>query len=455
MSLRGRLTLAASVAVAAAVAVASVAAFLLVRGQLRREVDTALVRRADEVTDYLTRRQSARDFRSLRNAPKVPPPRFGEAGGLTQLIAADGSVLRDPEQLNVPVTARARTVAEGASGSTFEDVRTGGSHIRVLTVPLTDGLALQVARPLDETDHILGRFGFLLLGVMFGGVVLAAALGRAVAHTALRPVDRLTQAAEKVAETRDLAHRIAGGGGAELGRLASSFNSMLEALDDSLRSQRQLIADASHELRTPLTSLKTNIEVLSRGGRLPSGERGKILSDLSTELDELTVLLGDLIELARGEEKEILFEDVRLGELVQQTVKSVRSRWPEIEFVVETDDSLVPAVRERLNRAVMNLLENAAKWSPPGSSVEISVKRGEVSIKDHGPGVSDEDLPRVFDRFYRAASARGMPGSGLGLAIVKQIAEQHSGSVKVESSDGNGSTFRLQIPLEREPVDAV
>jgi two-component system sensor histidine kinase MprB len=267
-----------------------------------------------------------------------------------------------------------------------------------------------------------------------------------VARTALTPVERLTQAAERVAETRDLAHRIDQTGDDELGSLAASFNQMLEALDGSLRAQRQLVADASHELRTPLTSLRTNIEVLARAEDLPDEERAKILSDVTMQLDELTGLLGDLIELARGVEPAFSQEDVRLDTLVVQTVERVQVRFPDLRFVTEVEPSLVVGTPERLHRAIGNLLDNAAKWSPAGAEVDVRVTGTDVSVRDHGPGIEPEDLPHVFDRFYRAPSARGKPGSGLGLAIVLQIAEAHGGSVAVENAEGGGARFTMRLP---------
>jgi two-component system sensor histidine kinase MprB len=259
-------------------------------------------------------------------------------------------------------------------------------------------------------------------------------------------VGRLTDAAQRVAETRDLAHRIETAGEDELGRLASSFNSMLEALDGSLRAQRQLVADASHELRTPLTSLRTNIEVLARAQDLPSDERARILGDVTLQLDELTGLLGDLIELARGGELAFQQEDVRLDVLVADTVERVAARFPGLRFTPELEPAIVVGTPERLHRAIGNLLDNAAKWSPPGGEVDVRVAGGDVMVRDHGPGIADEDLPYVFDRFYRSPGARGTPGSGLGLAIVTQIAESHGGTVTADNAEGGGARFTLHLP---------
>jgi two-component system sensor histidine kinase MprB len=277
---------------------------------------------------------------------------------------------------------------------------------------------------------------------------MAAGLGLVVARGTLKPVRRLTYTAEQVAATHDLSHRLPEGGRDELGRLGASFNTMLAALESSQEAQRQLVADASHELRTPLTSVRTNVELLARAPELPDADRERIVASVGGQVEELTVLIGDLVDLARpsgggdpGEE----VEDVRLDLVVREAVDGARSHAPDREFTVDAEPSLVRGSRARLHRAVRNLLDNAVKWSPPGAPVEIAVRDGEIVVRDHGPGIAAEDLPHVFDRFYRAPSARGLPGSGLGLAIVRQVAESHGGSVCVEPAVGGGARLRLRL----------
>jgi two-component system, OmpR family, sensor histidine kinase MprB len=282
--------------------------------------------------------------------------------------------------------------------------------------------------------------------MMVAGSVLAAGLARIVSSAALTPVRDLTEAAEKVATTKDLAHRISRERSDELGRLASSFNAMLEALDASLKAQRQLIADASHELRTPLTSLRTNIEVLAKAGSLSGVEKEKLLQDVVGQLDELTVLMADLIDLARGDEPDLESEDVRLDLLTVDAVERARRHWPNVRFVTDLRECIVRAIPSRIEKAIMNLLDNAAKWSPPDGEVHVQVAGGEVRIRDHGPGISESDLPQVFDRFYRADEARGMAGSGLGLAIVRQVASSHGGSVTARNAEDGGAVMTLALP---------
>ncbi|MEX2586886.1 MAG: HAMP domain-containing sensor histidine kinase [Actinomycetota bacterium] len=436
MSFRNRLTVSAALAVAVAVALSSATVYLAARKELRNQVDQALLQRVHELTEG-----------DLQGSRYSPPP-LGAAGGYTQIVGANGSAIRAADEtISIPVTERARLVAVGEGETFFTDMEVSGTHVRVLTAPLAQGTALQVARPLDEVNVILNRLSFLLLMIAAAGVALAAALGRLVAQSALVPVHRLTAGAERIAETGSLVHRIdAGGGQDELGRLASSFNSMLEALDEAQRSQRQLVADASHELRTPLTSLRTNIEVLARAENLPEEEKERLLADLTGQITELTGLVGDLMDLARDDEPGIGVEEVRLDQLVGGAVARARKHWPEVEFDVSSKPSLVRGAPSRLDRAVGNLLENAGKWSPPGARVEVKVSGGQVTVRDYGPGIDREDLPHIFDRFYRASNARALPGSGLGLAIVRRVAQAHDGNVEAEPAEGGGTVLKFSIP---------
>ncbi len=248
-----------------------------------------------------------------------------------------------------------------------------------------------------------------------------------------------------MARTHDLGLRVEVEGHDELGRLAESFNEMLGELEQSVGAQRQLVADASHELRTPLTSLRTNIEVLARGGG-PTGERREqLLRDLTEQLEEMSALVNDLVELARESAQQPEPEELRLDLLVADVVERAQRRAPQVKIEARLEESTVNGVPTALERAVGNLLDNAVKWSPPGGEIEVTVRGGEVTVRDHGRGIDEADLPLVFDRFYRAPAARGMPGSGLGLAIVKQVAEQQGGSVSAEAADGGGALLRLSL----------
>jgi two-component system sensor histidine kinase MprB len=446
MSFRGRLVLLAATAVAAAVVLASGIAYLVVRNELRGQVDDQLRSLAADVSPprELSLPETGQSFLVLPSGP------LGGRGGYAQIVRLDGTVIHPRgSRVELPVDRRTLEVASGNGRSFFNDTTIGGEHARVYTTQLGAGDAVQAVKSLDDVDRTLGHLTVELVLVSLGGVALAVWLGLLVARTALRPVKQLTAAAEHVARTRDLSRRIEEEGSDELSRLGASFNTMLEALGESERAQRQLIADASHELRTPLTSLRTNVEVLADADALSREDRGRLLRDVVAQLDELTVLVSDLVDLARGDEPAAISEDVRLDLLVAGAVERSQRHAGDRRFVLDLEPCLVEGVPARLDRAVGNLLDNAAKWSPAGSEIEVSVTRGEVIVRDHGPGIEDADLPFVFDRFYRARSARGLPGSGLGLAIVRQVAESHGGDVRAERAEGGGARFRLRLP----PVD--
>jgi two-component system, OmpR family, sensor histidine kinase MprB len=446
MSFRTRLTLVAAAAVAFAVVVASLVVFLVVRNQLRGQVDTALRSRAVEIVQSPGPSGLHIDHGVLEG---VPPASFG-GGDFVQLVDSDGHATRTAfESGSLPTSKTALDIARNKGKARFDDATIAGHDYRVYTIPVQDQdgntYALQVARSLGEVNHTLHRITIFLILIAAGGVAIAGGLGLAVSQAALTPVRRLTGATEKVTETGDLSERIEARGEDELSRLAASFNTMLAALEESARSQRQLVSDASHELRTPLTSLRTNIEVLARDRKMPDEEREKLLNDVVSQLSEMTALVTELVELARGETHPEGSEDIRLDLLVGEVVERAQRDFPQVEFVTDLQASALHGVPSTIARAVSNLLDNAAKWSPPGAKVEVAVREGQVIVRDHGPGIDADDLPYVFDRFYRAPAARKLPGSGLGLAIVKQVAEAHGGGVGAERAEGGGTLMRLRL----------
>jgi len=449
MSFRARLALVAAAAVALAVVLASVVVYVVVRNQLRGTVDAALRDRAAEISRF-----PLHAFRDGDEAFLERGPGLGEAPGYVQVVTSDGSTIRAQDaRTKLPVSNRVLSVAKGDSGAFFTDGKVSGVHLRVLTIPGSSGFAVQIARPLGEVDRSLNHIRLFLLLIAAGGIAVAAALGLAVARAALAPVRRLTSATERVTETGDLSERIDARGEDELSRLADSFNTMLGALEESTRAQRQLVADASHELRTPLTSLRTNIEVLAGSRTLPAGERERLLHDVVEQLGEMTSLISELIELARVGRAPAETEDIRFDLLAADAVERAGRGRPGVRFTIDFDESIVHGEAASIERAVGNLLDNAAKWSPAGGEVEVAVREGELTVRDHGPGIDEEDLPFVFDRFYRATSARGMPGSGLGLAIVRQVAESHGGTVTAERAEGGGTRISLRLNGRSQPTD--
>jgi two-component system sensor histidine kinase MprB len=448
VSFRARLALVAAAAVALAVLVASAVVYVVVRDELRGTVDDALRDRAAEISRFPLRAIQEGD------RPVLEGPGLGGAPGYIQVVQSDGTTIRPPEErVELPVSDHVLAVANGKSGPFFSDTHVSDVHLRVFTIPGSSGFAVQIARPLTEVDQSLDRIRFYLILIALGGIAVAATLGLAVTRAALAPVRRLTEASERVTETGDLSERIESRGQDELSRLASSFNTMLSALEQSTHAQRQLVADASHELRTPLTSLRTNIEVLAGNRRLPAGERERLLHDVVEQLGEMTTLIAELIELARGDQPLAEHEDVRLDLIAADAVDRARRNRPNVTFTTSFAESLVHGDRATIERAVGNLLDNAAKWSPADGEVEVKVHDGEVIVRDHGPGIDDEDLPFVFDRFYRARSARGMSGSGLGLAIVRQVAEAHGGTVTAERAEDGGTRISLRLNGRSQPTD--
>jgi two-component system sensor histidine kinase MprB len=435
VSFRRRLVLSCGAAVALVVVLGCGLAYWVVRDTLRAEIDNAL---RNEVAQRGAPGERGSSVSIRRGDLLTDAP----AAFVTEIRRTEGVIgpliepLDDDEDL--------RAVAEGRKEPFFADRQLDGVHVRVHVARLGN-LTLFVARPLTEVDSALNTLRNALLLLALGGIGLAVILSRLAMRAAVRPVAELTDTAEHVASTRDLTRRIDAHGDDEVARLATAFNTMLEALERSQRAQKQLVADASHELRTPLTSLRTNLEVLARGGPLDAGDRERLREDLVLQLEELTGLVGDLTELARDEEPEI--EDVRLDALVEGAVERARRHAPHITYAAELEPTLVSGVPGRLDRAVGNLLENAAKYSPAGSVVDVRLRDGELTVRDHGPGIPEADRAYVFDRFYRADTARGRPGSGLGLAIVRQVAETHGGTVAADAADGGGALMRLRLPV--------
>ncbi len=476
MTLRTRIAAVAGLAVALAVLASAASIYVAVRAELRGEIDDSLRVRAAAFVDRPDgpggRPGPGRPGRGERRGP--PPgaefllrgrgtARFGGAEGYAQFVLRDGRVQGPPgATVDVPVSAESVAIAARGEGEQLADVRVGDTPLRVLTVGVGGLGALQVARPLDEVDRQLRRVLLVLVVVGLAGIALAVAMGAAVARAALRPIGRFTARTEALAEDPDLSRRMEGAGGTdELARLARSFNATLDALERSVEAQRHLVADASHELRTPIASLRANIQTLQHAERLSLQDRESLRADVVEELDGLTALIGDVVELARGSKPEAVLDDVRLDQIVAELVERARRRSGDaLRIEADLEPTVVAGEPERVSRAVSNLLDNAVKWSPPGGVVEVALRDGTLTVRDHGPGFDPEDLPRVFERFHRADRARGMPGSGLGLAIVRQAAEAHGGWASAANAEGGsgallrvsfGPATRIGEPL-RDPV---
>jgi len=437
VSFRLRVTLFTAAAVAIAAIGASVAMYLVVQDQLINQVDKNL---------EVAAQNAARGGR--------PPERFGPQPFMTgrsdiwaQIITATGDIFRT--DLAQPATAlvpqEVKDVAAGKRAAFHATAEASNARLRIFVVPIQNGGAIETIQDLELIDGVLNQTRLLLIAFAIGAILLGGLLGAFIGRAALAPVQRLTTTVEEVTRTRDLSRRVAAKGSDELSRLGTSFDAMLGQLEMSLRSQRQLVSDASHELRTPLTSLRTNLELLERGQPEDPVERQQLLGDLVRQMERMTSLVHDLIEVARDEDTPMPFEELRLEDIVNEVVDDMRFRYPRVRFNVTSSPSSINGVKVRVARAVTNLLDNAAKYSPPGATVEVGVANGEISVRDHGPGVAAEDAPRVFDRFWRSNDARQLPGSGLGLSIVKDVAESHGGSVTLERPIDGGARFRLRL----------
>ena len=473
MSLRTRIAGVAGLAVAIAVLLGSVLAYVAIRGELRGQVDDALEERAQVFEPVAAGQVPPGAPLPLGGPPRQRrfpggmadrgerfdefdrrAPAFGGAGGYVQVVAPDGSVLRPGRETEeLPVEGEARVIAATGEGRRFDDVDVGDNHVRVLTIGLGEIGAVQVARPLDEVDSVLRRVLVILALMAIGGVAAGAALGGGVARAALAPIRDFTSGTERIAATTDVSQRMPVHGDDELGRLARSFNSTLDELERSVEAQRQLVADAGHELRTPIASLRANIQTLEEAHRLSEDEREALRQDVIAELDELTALVGDVVELARagGNGDAVVVDDVRLDLVVRQLVERAERRADrQVSFDLDLVPTLLRGQPERIARAVSNVLDNARKWSPPGGLVEVRLRDGTLSVRDHGPGFEEKDLPHVFDRFFRSDRARGMAGSGLGLAIVRQAAEAHGGWAEAANAAGGGALVTVRFG---DPVD--
>jgi two-component system, OmpR family, sensor histidine kinase MprB len=459
MTLRGRLAVLTAAAVAFAIVAASVAAWLLIRSSLMGEVDLRLreqAQGAERIADMTV--QSPRGGRGttgdVRLALRTDP--IG-----VQLVDPDGTVRHRiaPGEIDIAVDPHERGILEGdADGEHVRTVAIDGSSYRVMSTTVAGGRLLRLIQPLDRVEATLSRIAWLLAAIAGAGVAAAGALGWVTARAGLRPVDRLVAAAEEVAATKDLAHRIAVTGGAhdEVARLAASLNAMLAGLEGARAQQRELVENAGHELRTPLATLRNDLGLLVSAEQHPErplapADRERVLRDLEAEAEALSALVEEVVDLARGE--------VEPEPLLETDLRAVIDR--AVDRAVRADRKVAATVRGArveaavrpvaLERALTNLVRNAVQVSPEGGTVEIELadEAGWATLRvlDRGPGIGEADLPRVFARFYRGEGSRERHGSGLGLAIVAQVAELHGGRVEADNRPGGGAVFTLRLPV--------
>jgi two-component system, OmpR family, sensor histidine kinase MprB len=432
MSLRRRITAAVALAVATVAVTLGVTGYLTTRSHLIGEVQHQLQGRVFPL------------LRSNANRPAVPaPPVLGGAPGYFQFVYPNGRV-RVPEggSAQLPADAQVLRIAKQGRGSFFTTARIHGVHLEVFTVGDAH-YAIEVALPLTEIDSTVHELSLTYSLLVGGGVLLAGLLGAGIARTALAPIRRFAKQTQEVTSALDRPRRLEEKGATELRELAISFNRTLDALERSIQAQRHLILDASHELRTPMAALRSNIQIFLEAHRLPEEERTGLQDAIVAELDELTQLVADVVELARGSTTSEHTEPIELDDLVKEAVARAQRRAPELSFSLELEPTVIVNAPDRVSRAVTNLIDNARKWSCPDGQIEVVLREGLLCVRDHGPGFKEEDIPSVFDRFYRADEARRLPGSGLGLAIVKQAAEAHGGFAVASNAPDGGAVLRV------------
>jgi two-component system sensor histidine kinase MprB len=440
-SLASRVILMTTMAVCFAVALVALGAYVTVKMSLESSLDNSLLDRAREAA----RTAPAEALQSQQ----IPAYAAGVADVRLFVLRRDGHAFTTTRGGAVPLGRPEIAVASGQSGSSVRTVSEAGNDYRVVAVPSRDsGYAVVLVQNMRTQERVLKRLGAVMLLFGIAGVIGAAAAGWAVARNGLRPVRRLTRNVERIARTEDL-QPLPVEGDDEIARLATAFNDMLVAVSASRDRQRRLVADASHELRTPLTSLRTNLDLLLQAdatGGLDDKARAELLEDVRGQIEEMSTLVGDLVELARDEPLRAVVEQIDLAEVVDRAVARARRRGSDLTFDIATEPWWVTGESASLERAVTNLLDNAVKWSPPGGTVRIRLNRGTLTVDDEGPGIAPGDREHVFERFYRSEESRSMPGSGLGLSIVRQVIERHAGNVHVDDKDGGGTRMVLQVP---------
>src|ERR1017187_7715746 len=463
MTFRTRLVMAATIAVMMAVVLGSIAAEVVAHNSLVGSIDVNLSQGAQALI-------AQRDITNSCSPTTV--------GQCSQVVWPNGAVNpNDPQSLPIPPAVKRMAASQGNGSpllfSTTINNNGATTEVREVVLPLAPGFdyregynsysygmpsggTLQLTSPLTGVNQELGHLALALWSIAFLGVALAMLLGLVVGRAVLGPLNSLTSTVEELADTTDVSRRLDPGGMDELGRLRRAFNRLFEALDTSRDSQRQLVLDGSHELRTPLTSVRTHMEVGRGMGELEPAEREVLIGDVLTQLDELTTVVADLAELARGEQPPPISEPggVHVGVQESVGVAATHGRRRGVTFNAFITPSWVMGSKARIERAIGNLLDNALKWSPDGGSVEISCSGGTVIVRDHGPGIDESDIDHLFDRFYRAATARGLPGSCLGLAIAAQVAREEGGSVEAQQAPGGGALFRFSLPEITAPENA-
>jgi two-component system sensor histidine kinase MprB len=490
VSLRRRITAVVAIAVAAIAILIGAAGYLSTRHQLINEIQSELRQRVQSIANFAntpggfrapgggeggrgggggfgfggvptTPLQSttpvgattttAAGGTSTHRSTRIPAVPFGGASGDIQRVSVTGQVhhpFTGGGNEALPATNRVRAVAAGKAGQFFFSANVSGHHLEIfVTQDALAGGAFEVALPLDDVDSDLSSLLVTYAIIAGSGVLVALLIALFVARAAVAPIGRFITETAQVTRSLAKPRRLEETGAEELRHLAVYFNQTLDALERSVTAQRHLIADASHELRTPLAALRSDIQIFLEAERLPHEDRVELQDAIVAEVDDLTQLVSDVLELARGAAPSDAVEPVELDGLVRDAIARTHRRAPGLEFAVDVEPTLIMNNSDRVARAVQNVIDNARKWSPPDGIIDVRLKDGLLSVRDHGPGFKPVDLPQVFDRFYRSGDARRMSGSGLGLAIVKQAAEAHGGYARAANADGGGALVEVSFSL--------
>jgi two-component system sensor histidine kinase MprB len=449
VTLRWRIALILAVVALGVGAFAAIASYVRTESQLKSSIDDTLKSAAAAVNvsgpDQGGRGRGDRDGFGPGGGPGCPVAGAFQTASAAQLVSPSGAVTAciagGPA---LPVTDEDRALRSGHVE--LRTIEIDGQSYRLLSTPWHDGGTLQIARSLAESDGVLSRLRLQLAAVVGIATAVAAALGWAVATRLVRPIVRLRDTTHQIATTLDLSTPIDVKAPGEVGSLASSFSTMVAEVGRSQDQQRRLVSDASHEMRTPLTSLRSNVELLRQIELLPPDERREVIGDVLDDVDELSALLGELVELASDLAAAEPEEPVRLGDLARAVAARTQRRTDREVTVDDTAAVEVVGRPRQLERAISNLVDNAVKYSAPATPIDIVVNGTRVTVGDRGRGISADDMERIFDRFYRAVDVRTQPGSGLGLSIVDEIVRSHGGSVFARSRAGGGAEVGFTLP---------
>jgi two-component system, OmpR family, sensor kinase len=460
LTIRLRLTLLYTFVLAAVLILYGSAVYVFAQVSLLDEVDRGLAQVAQQLRDQTDKFVMGNV--AVLTLPEEELDVFRSATSFFMILDQEGRVLTQSQNLSdyANVLDPEGRQSEARVNTVFHQ----GQPLRVLTEPLTIRIGgneeligyLQVARLVDTQSGLLTQLRLALFSTGIAAVSLSLLMGALLTRYYLKPLDDIVAVAVQISRADDLSRRLPDAGRRdEVGRLTMVLNQTLERLERLFHARQRFLADVSHELRTPLTTIRGNVDLMRRMGEADP----EILDVVQDELGRMTRLVDDLLLLARADTGGLPLQrrPIALDDVFLDVFRQIRSIHPPVNVSLEGVDQVrVMGDLDRLKQLILNLVDNAIKYTPPGGTVRVSLSKAdgsaEVVVADNGIGIPAEDLPRIFDRFYRVdkARSRSQGGSGLGLSIAKWIAEAHGGSIRVESRPGVGSTFVVTLPIVGE-----